>query len=64
MACSRIRNRSIQFALGLDKQHNISTGYPAPLLAQYEATLKQLVTAIKQLLQYAGEGEWNVFAVS
>ncbi len=37
-------------------------GYPTPLLAQYEATLKQLVAAIKQPLQYAGEGEWSVFA--
>lgn len=37
-------------------------GYPAPLLAQYEVALKQLVTAIKQPLQYAGEGAWSVFA--
>ena len=36
--------------------------YSTTFLNSYETTLKQLAGAVKQPLQYAGPGEWSVFA--
>ena len=36
--------------------------YSTTFLKSYETTLKQLAGAVKQPLQYAGPGEWSVFA--
>ena len=36
--------------------------YPKPLLEAYAATLRKITGSLRQPIQYAGPGEWSVFA--